>query len=129
MPRAPMNLPDLRGKICSDQRPAELQAPGQYQAMWHLFNAKSHVAGSAVTSDARYLSADKPEGEFKVILPRKTDVDYDVYHRQDHIFITIRDEQRPNSELLVAPLSDPTQTQVTPLPTAFHEVFAINREI
>lgn len=70
------------------------------------------AAGSAVTSDARYLSADKPDGEFKVILPRKTDVDYDVYHRDDHIFITIRDEQRPNSELLVAPLSDPTQTQV-----------------
>ncbi|KAK9831069.1 hypothetical protein WJX74_002118 [Apatococcus lobatus] len=69
-------------------------------------------AGSAVTSDVQYMSADQPEGDFKVILPRKTDVDYDVYHRQDHIFITIRDEQRPNSELLVAPLSDPTQTQV-----------------
>ncbi|KAK9847217.1 hypothetical protein WJX84_005200 [Apatococcus fuscideae] len=69
-------------------------------------------AGSAVTSDARYLSADKPDGEFKEILPRQTDVDYDVSHRQDHIFITIRDEERPNSELLVAPLSDPTQTKV-----------------
>ncbi len=30
----------------------------------------SHNAGSAVTSEVRYLSADDPTGEFKVIFPR-----------------------------------------------------------
>ena len=39
-------------------------------------------------------------------------VEYDVKHRGDHFFIEIRDDARPNSEVLVAPVSDPTQTKV-----------------
>ena len=54
------------------------------------------------------------------VLPRKTNVESDVHNRQNHIFITIRDEQRFNSELLVAPLSDPTQTKVTLENPKFH---------
>ena len=68
----------------------------------------------------RYVSAEEPDGVIKAILPRKANVEYNVCHRQDHIFITIRDEQRPNSELLVAPLSDPTQTKVTSENPTFH---------
>ena len=41
-------------------------------------------------------------------------VEYDVKHRGDHFFIEIRDDDRPNSEVLVAPVSDPTQTKVVP---------------
>ncbi|KAI3426332.1 hypothetical protein D9Q98_008705 [Chlorella vulgaris] len=69
-------------------------------------------AGSAVTSDTRYLSADEPTEEWQVVLPRQTEVEYSVEDRGDHLFITVRDEARPNSELLVAPIADPTATQV-----------------
>jgi len=71
------------------------------------------IAGSSVTSETRFLSADEPEGEWKVILPRVNNVEYDIRHRGDHFFIEIRDEDRPNSEVLVVPVSDPTQTKVT----------------
>ena len=48
-----------------------------------------------------------------MVLPRKTDVEYEVVHRGDHLFILLRDPARPNSELLVAPVSDPTRTTVS----------------
>ena len=65
-----------------------------------------------MTSEVRYLDANKPQGTWQVVLPRRNDVEYDVDHRGDHFFITLRDESRPNSELLVAPVADPTQTTV-----------------
>ncbi|KAK9810609.1 hypothetical protein WJX73_004170 [Symbiochloris irregularis] len=68
--------------------------------------------GSAITSDEQYLPADQPEGNFKMLLPRKYNVEYDAYHRNGHVFLVVRDEQRPNSELLVAPLDRPTDTKV-----------------
>jgi hypothetical protein len=123
-------------------------------------------AGSAVTSDVRYLPADEPLGEWRLVLPRQTETEYSVEDRGEHFFITIRratgcfgrdsvgdvwaghlciaasaglgtaelgwastqgtyhaadpcvavvcacrDQGRPNSELLVAPIADPTATQ------------------
>ncbi|KAL3150392.1 hypothetical protein ABBQ32_000231 [Trebouxia sp. C0010 RCD-2024] len=70
-----------------------------------------HV-GSAVTSETRFLSAYNPMGEWKVVLPRENGVEYDIKHRGDHFFVEIRDTDRPNSEILVAPVSNPTQTKV-----------------
>lgn len=69
-------------------------------------------AGSAVTSETRFLSAYNPMGEWKVVLPRENGVEYDIKHRGDHFFVEIRDTDRPNSEILVAPVSNPTQTKV-----------------
>ena len=73
------------------------------------------IAGSSVTSEMRFLSADEPQGDWKVILPRVNNVEYDIRHRGDHFFVEIRDKDRPNSEVLVVPVADPTQTKV-PLP-------------
>jgi hypothetical protein len=93
------------------------------------------VAGSAVTNETRYLSADTPEGDFQVILPRQQDVEYDVSHHPGTntsssgsgkgskkaaaggkaggwLVITLRDKGRPNSEVLVAPLANPQQQEV-----------------
>lgn len=70
-------------------------------------------SGSAVTSDVRMLKADDPMGEWQVVLPRVNDVEYSVDDRGDQLFITLRDASRPNSELLVAPISDPSS--LTPL--------------
>ena len=35
-----------------------------------------------------------------------------MWHRGDHFFIQMRDKQRPNGELLVAPVTDPKDMQV-----------------
>ena len=70
------------------------------------------LAGSSVTSETRFISADHPDEEWEVILPRVNDVEYDVKHRGDHFIIEIRDANRPNSEVLVAPVADPSHTKV-----------------
>ena len=48
------------------------------------------AAGSAITSDVRFCSAHEPEGQFRHVLPRQHDVEYDVEPRGDHFFIEIR---------------------------------------
>lgn len=68
-----------------------------------------------MTSEVRLLPASNPTGEWRVVLPRKNEVEYSVDTRGDQLFITIREQDKPNSELRVAPLSDPTAT-VTLLP-------------
>ncbi len=70
------------------------------------------AAGSAITSEMRILAADAPRGDWRVVLPRVSDVEYDISHRGDHLFVLLRDAERQNSELLVAPLADPTATKV-----------------
>ncbi|KAL4433270.1 hypothetical protein ABPG77_003318 [Micractinium sp. CCAP 211/92] len=69
-------------------------------------------SGSAVTSDVRYLPVDDPRGEWRVVLPRRSETEYSVEDRGGHLLITVRDQARPNSELLVAPMADPTATTV-----------------
>lgn len=48
------------------------------------------IIGSAVTSETRFISADSPNDEFKVVLPRENDVEYEVYHRGDAFYMTFR---------------------------------------
>ncbi|GFR48589.1 hypothetical protein Agub_g10492, partial [Astrephomene gubernaculifera] len=69
-------------------------------------------SGSAVTSETRYLPADQPEGEWRVVLPRVQDTEYSVSDRGPWLYLTLRDSQRPNSELLVAPIEHPEQAEV-----------------
>ncbi|KAG2423507.1 hypothetical protein HXX76_015255 [Chlamydomonas incerta] len=69
-------------------------------------------SGSAVTSESRYLRADTPDGEFRLVLPRVQDTEYSVTDRGDWFFITLRDKARPNSELLLAPIADPAKAEV-----------------
>ncbi|GIL43661.1 hypothetical protein Vafri_1337 [Volvox africanus] len=83
----------------------------------HLYKGRSErvlyiSSGSAVTSETRYIMADQPQSEFKVVLPRVQDTEYSITDRGDWLYITIRDKARPNSELLVAPMSKPTEGQV-----------------
>ncbi|KAG2483154.1 hypothetical protein HYH03_017946 [Edaphochlamys debaryana] len=68
-------------------------------------------SGSAVTSESRFIRADEPEAEFRVILPRVQDTEYSVTDRGSWLFLTLRDKARPNSELLVAPLGEPGKAE------------------
>jgi oligopeptidase B len=63
-------------------------------------------AASHTTSEARYLPADQPTAEFKVLEPRKQDVEYYPDHNGSFFYIRVNDTGR-NFRLVKAPVSDP----------------------
>jgi oligopeptidase B len=62
--------------------------------------------GSHTTSEARFLDAAQPTGEWKLIAPRQQDIEYYVDHRGDQFFIRTNDKGR-NFRLVTAPVSSP----------------------
>lgn len=91
------------------------ETDGQYYLGVCRSHSGSHVlitAGSAITSETRVVDAARPRDPFEVVLPRVNGVEYDVAPRGDQLFITIRDDTRFNSELLVSPREDPSNTRV-----------------
>ena len=71
-------------------------------------------SGSAITSEVLILNADTPDGIFRPVLARKHDVEYSVDHRGQQLLVTIRDENRPNQEVLAIPF-DITATINSPI--------------
>ncbi|GGK81226.1 protease [Sphaerisporangium melleum] len=63
-------------------------------------------AGSKITSEVRVLDADYPTGEFKLVRPRRTGVEYAIDHAGDH-FLVLHNENARNFELASAPVDDP----------------------
>ena len=63
-------------------------------------------SGSHTTSEARYIPADQPTAEFKVLEPRKQDVEYYPDHNGGFFYIRVNDTGR-NFRLVKAPVSDP----------------------
>ncbi|MEU8042079.1 S9 family peptidase [Streptosporangium sp. NPDC049078] len=63
-------------------------------------------AGSKITSEVRILEADNPSGEFRVVRPRETGVEYGVDHAGDH-FLVLHNRNAENFELATAPLDAP----------------------
>lgn len=62
-------------------------------------------AGSKITSEVRILDADYPTGEFTVVRPRQTGVEYSVDHAGDR-FLVLHNEGAENFELATAPIDD-----------------------
>jgi oligopeptidase B len=71
------------------------------KAYMFLFSA-SHT-----TSEARYIPAGNPSAEWKVLQPRKQDVEYYPDHNGDFFYIRVNDTGR-NFRLVKAPVSDPS---------------------
>jgi oligopeptidase B len=63
-------------------------------------------SGSHTTTEVRYISADQPMAEWKVLEPRKQDVEYYPDHSGDFVYIRVNDTGR-NFRLVKAPISDP----------------------
>ncbi|GIH78935.1 S9 family peptidase [Planobispora longispora] len=63
-------------------------------------------AGSKITSEVRILEADDPTGEFRVVRPRKTGVEYGIDHAGDR-FLVLHNRNAENFELATAPIDDP----------------------
>jgi len=62
---------------------------------------------SHTTSEVRYLPADRPTAEMKLIAPRQQDHEYDVDHRPGEFWIRTNDKGR-NFRLVVADEKDPS---------------------
>ncbi len=58
------------------------------------------------TSEVRFLDADDPEGEFRVIQPREPGIEYSVAHHDNRFFITTNDGAS-NFRLVQAPVVSP----------------------
>jgi oligopeptidase B len=64
------------------------------------------LANSHTTTEARYIPADQPMAEFKVLESRKQDVEYYPDHNGNFFYIRVNDTGR-NFRLVKAPVSDP----------------------
>jgi oligopeptidase B len=67
---------------------------------------------SHTTSEARYIAADRPMAEFKVVEPRKQDVQYYPDHNGEYFYIRVNDTGR-NFRLVKAPVADPEKKNWT----------------
>jgi oligopeptidase B len=70
------------------------------------------VSGSHTTSEARYIPADQPKAEWKVIEPRKQDVEYYPDHNGNFFYIRVNDTGR-NFRLVKAPVNAPGKANWT----------------
>jgi oligopeptidase B len=74
------------------------------------------TSGSHTTSEARYIPADQPIAEWKLMEPRKQDVEYYPDHNGDFFYIRVNDTGR-NFRLVKAPVGAPQSQnwqEVTP---------------
>lgn len=64
--------------------------------------------GSALTSEVRFMEADQPLAQFRVMLPRQHDVEYDASHHGDFFYIRTN-EGAKNFRLMRTPVSNPSR--------------------
>ncbi|HEY8205174.1 MAG TPA: S9 family peptidase [Pyrinomonadaceae bacterium] len=65
-------------------------------------------AYSKTSNEFRYISAGDPNAEWKIILPRQADHEYDVDHRGDLFYIRTNKGAK-NFRVVTAPVSDPSE--------------------
>jgi oligopeptidase B len=64
--------------------------------------------GSMVTTEVRYLDANNPEGDFKLIHPRQHEMEYYVEHHGDDFYILTNDNAK-NFKLMRVPVENPSK--------------------
>jgi oligopeptidase B len=79
------------------------------------------VSRSHTTSEARYIPATQPDGDWHVLEPRKAGVEYYPDHNADSFYIRVNDTGR-NFRLVTAPITDPGAK-------SWHEIMAHNPDI
>ncbi len=65
-------------------------------------------AFSKTSTEFRYIPADNPNAEWKIILPREADHEYDADHRGDLFYIRTNKGAK-NFRVVTAPVSDPSE--------------------
>ncbi|GAB2771783.1 S9 family peptidase [Salinimicrobium soli] len=64
-------------------------------------------SSSTLTSEYRFLDADDPDGEFKVVQPRIRGMEYSIFHFEDHFYILTNYGGATNFKLMKTPVVDP----------------------
>jgi oligopeptidase B len=85
---------------------------GRSRSKGYIFLGSS----SHTTTEVRYIPADQPTAEWKVVAPRRHEHEYDVDHHGDRFYIRTNDKGR-NFRLVTAPASNPRAenwTEVVP---------------
>ena len=65
-------------------------------------------AVSKTSTETRYIPANNPNAEWKIIIPRQADHEYDVEHRGDLFYIRTNKGAK-NFRVVTAPVSDPAE--------------------
>jgi oligopeptidase B len=90
----------------------------QDESFWmSIDNTKSEAylllsIGSETSDECHYLSADDPNGVFKIIHPRQHELEYSVFHHHDCFYILTNDEA-VNFRLMETPVSHPAKENWT----------------
>ncbi|MDP8982049.1 MAG: S9 family peptidase [Acidobacteriota bacterium] len=66
------------------------------------------VLGSPLTTEFRYLDANHPQGEFRPMLPRRQDTEYDAVHHGDYFYIRTNDRAK-GFRVVRTPTSAPSE--------------------
>ena len=66
------------------------------------------ILSSSITTEIHYLDADNPTGNFQIIHPRTTGMEYDVEHHSDYFYIVTNDEAT-NFKLVKTPVATPNK--------------------
>ncbi len=64
---------------------------------------------SSLTTEVRYLPSTEPSGDFKIVLPRRAGVEYDLTHHEDSFFIRMNDGGAKTFRVVQAPVAKPDQ--------------------
>ena len=64
---------------------------------------------STTTTEARFLDADNPTGEFKVVQPREKDLEYSVAHYEDFFYILTNKDDAFNFKMMKTPVDKTTK--------------------
>ena len=90
-------------------------------------------AGSHTTSEVRFLRADDPAGEFRLVAAREPDHEYDLDHRGGLFYIRTNDAGR-DFRVVTAPVENPERSRWTELVphapgTAIEDVLCFERHL
>lgn len=64
-------------------------------------------SNSTLTSEYRFLDADKPHGEFKLVQSRLRGMEYSVSHYKDWLYILTNKDEATNFKLMKTPVDQP----------------------
>jgi oligopeptidase B len=87
------------------------------------------ASASTLSNEYRYLDADKPDGQFKIIQPRERDLEYSADHYQDKFYILTNYSNAKNFKLMEAPIDKPTKENWVELIPHRDDVFLQNFEV
>jgi oligopeptidase B len=129
--RAYRIMKHVLGAAVSGDQTVYLENDETFSADVYKSKSKKYLiisADSTLSNESRYLDADNPDGEFKVIQPRERDLEYHVEHFRDKFYI-LTNYQAKNFRLMETPLDKPSKESWTDVIPHRDDVLLENFEI